>query len=234
MEKLEIFENDVFGEIRILEINEKDYFQAVQCASILGYSNPRSALKRHAKYAFKHKVKTLGGVQEAIFIPESDLFRLIVHSKLPYAKKFEKWVFNEILPSIRSKGVYATDKVIEEGLKEERKQLMLELEDSKEKVNYHDNVLNSKLLIPITIIAKDYGMSGIQMNKILNSLRVQYRISDKWVLYQEYAPQGYTSSKNLNISDGKYAIVTHWTEKGRVFIYELLKEKLGVVPLIEK
>lgn len=247
MEKLEIFENDVFGEIRILEINEKDYFQAVQCASILGYSNPRSALKRHAKYAFKHKVKTVGGVQEAIFIPESDLFRLIVHSKLPYAKKFEKWVFNEILPSIRSKGVYATDKVIKEGLKdhttlekllielkEERKQLMLELEDSKEKVNYHDNVLNSKLLIPITIIAKDYGMSGIQMNKILNSLRVQYRISDKWVLYQDYAPQGYTSSKILNISEGKYAIVTHWTEKGRVFIYELLKDKLGVVPLIEK
>lgn len=247
MEKLEIFKNDIFGEIRRLEINEKDYFQAVQCASILGYSNPRSALKRHAKYAFKHKAKTSGGVQEAIFIPESDLFRLIVHSKLPYAKKFERWVFDEVLPTIRSKGIYATDKVIEEGLKdsttikgiltelkEEREQLMFELEESKEKVNYHDKVLNSKLLMPITIIAKDYGMSGSQMNKILNSLRVQYKISDKWVLYQEYAPQGYTSSKTLNISEGKYIIVTYWTEKGRVFIYELLKEKLVVVPLIEK
>lgn len=247
MEKLEVFKNDFFGEIRLLEIDEKDYFQAVQCALILGYSNPRSALKRHAKYSFKHKVKTSGGIQEAIFIPESDLFRLIVHSKLPYAKNFERWVFNEILPSIRAKGIYATDKVIEDGLKdsttleklltelkEERQQLMFELEESKEKVNYHDKVLNSNLLMPITIIAKDYGMSGIQMNKILNSLRVQYKISDKWVLYQEYAPQGYTSSKILNISDGKYIIVTNWTEKGRVFIYELLKDKLGIVPLIEK
>lgn len=155
--------------------------------------------------------------------------------------------FYEVLPTIRSKGIYATDKVIEEGLKdsttikgiltelkEEREQLMFELEESKEKVNYHDKVLNSKLLMPITIIAKDYGMSGSQMNKILNSLRVQYKISDKWVLYQEYAPQGYTSSKTLNISEGKYIIVTYWTEKGRVFIYELLKEKLVVVPLIEK
>lgn len=247
MERLEIFKNETFGEINILEIDGREYFQSNQCALILGYSNPYAAIKRHTKYFFKHKIQTLGGSQEVIFIPESDLFRLIVHSKLPYAEKFERWVFDEVLPTIRSKGIYATDKVIEEGLndsttievllselKEERKQLMFELEDSKEKVNYHDKVLNSNLLMPITIIAKDYGMSGIQMNKILNSLRVQYRISDKWVLYQEYAPQGYTSSKTLNISEGKYTIVTHWTEKGRVFIYELLKEKLGVVPLIEK
>lgn len=247
MGKIEIFKNDTFGEINILELDGKDYFQAVQCASILGYSNAYSALNRHCKNSIKYKVTTIGGDQEVSFIPEGDLFRLIVHSKLPYAEKFESWVFDEVLPTIRSKGMYATDKVIEEGLKdstiikgiltelkEEREQLMFELEESKEKVNYHDKVLNSKLLIPITIIAKDYGMSGVQMNKILNSLRVQYKISDKWVLYQEYAPQGYTSSKTLNISEGKYTIVTHWTEKGRVFIYELLKDKLGIVPLIEK
>lgn len=247
MEKMEIFKNDTFGEMNILELDGKDYFQAVQCASMLGYSNARAALNRHCKHSIKYKITTIGGNQDVSFIPEGDLFRLIVHSKLPYAEKFESWVFDEILPSIRSQGIYATDKVIEDGLKEpttlekllaelkeERQQLMFELEESKGKVNYHDKVLNSKLLMPITIIAKDYGMSGVQINKILNSLRVQYRISDKWVLYQEYAPQGYTSSKILNISDGKYTIVTHWTEKGRVFIYKLLKEKLGVVPLIEK
>ncbi|MDZ5038415.1 phage antirepressor, partial [Clostridium perfringens] len=151
-----------------------------------------------------------------IFMPESDLFRLIVHSKLPYAEKFEKWVFDEILPSIRAKGIYATPKVVEEGLKdpttienlltelkEEREQLIFELEESKEKVNYHDTVLNNDLLIPITVIAKDNGMSGMQMNKILNSLKVQYKISDKWVLYQDYAPEGYTHSKTLNTPSGR-------------------------------
>lgn len=247
MEKLEIFKNDTFGEINILEFNGREYFQSNQCALILGYSNPRSAIKRHTKYTFKHKILTSGGKQEVTFIPESDLFRLIVHSKLPYAEKFEKWVFEEILPSIRAKGIYATPKVVEEGLKdpttienlltelkEEREQLIFELEESKEKVNYHDTVLNNDLLIPITVIAKDYGMSGMQMNKILNSLKVQYKISDKWVLYQDYAPEGYTHSKTLNTPSGRSIIVTYWTERGRAFIYKLLKEKLDIVPLMEK
>ena len=247
MEKLEIFKDDTFGEINILGINGREYFQSNQCALILGYSNPHAAIKRHTKYAFKHKVLTSGGNQEVIFIPESDLFRLIVHSKLPYAEKFEKWVFEEILPSIRSKGIYATPKVVEEGLKdpttienlltelkEEKENLLVELEESKEKVNYHDTVLNNDLLIPITIIAKDYGMSGIQMNRILNSLKVQYKISDKWVLYQDYAPEGYIHSKTIYIPTGKFILSTYWTEKGRAFIYRLLKEKLDIVPLMEK
>lgn len=247
MGNLEILKNDTFGEINLLKINGREYFQANQCASILGYSNPYAAIKRHTKYFFKHKVLTSGGNQEVTFIPESDLFRLIVQSKLPYAEKFEKWIFEDILPSIRHKGIYATPKVVEEGLsdattieklltelKEERKNLLVSINEVKEKVNYHDIVLNNNSLIPITVIAKDYGMSGIQMNKILNSLKVQYKISDKWVLYQEYSPYGYTHSKTIYTPTGKSIIVTYWTEKGRAFIYRLLKETLNIVPLVEK
>lgn len=247
MENVEILKNDIFGEINLLRIDGREYFQATQCALILGYSNPYAAIKRHARYFFKHKVLTAGGNQEVIFIPESDLFRLIVQSKLPYAEKFEKWIFEDILPSIRHKGIYATPKVVEEGLsdattiekllielQEERNNLLISINEAKEKVNYHDVVLNSNSLIPITIIAKDYGMSGIQMNKILNSLKVQYKISDKWVLYQEYALNGYTHSKTIYTPTGKSLIVTYWTEKGRAFIYRLLKDALNIIPLIEK
>ncbi|MBU3136403.1 phage antirepressor KilAC domain-containing protein [Clostridium gasigenes] len=257
MENLEIFQNDTFGEISVLNFNGRDFFPAKNCASMLGYSNPKSAITRHTKYSFKHTVMTPGGKQEVNFIPESDLFRLIVKSKLPYAEKFEKWVFEDILPTIRSKGIYATPKVIKEGLinpnsieklltelNEEREHsselikergtLLSTIETSKDKVHYHDVVLNNDSLITITAIAKDYGMSGIQMNKILNALKVQYKESSKWFLYQDYASKGYTHSKTIYGPTGKLIMSTYWTEKGRAFIYTLLKEKLDILPSIEK
>lgn len=189
------------------------------------------------------------------FIHESDLFRLIVKSKLPYAEKFEKWVFEEILPSIRARGIYATPTVIKEGLNdpitiqkllnelkvkneesnkliEVNKSLLLTIDSHKEKVYYHDVILNNDSLMPITAIAKEYGISSIQMNKILNSLKVQYKISDRWFLYQEYASYGYTHPKVVAISVDKPISVTHWTEKGRAFIYNLLKDKLEMFPSI--
>ena len=109
MNELQKFRNTEFGELSVLEIDGKPYFAATACAKVLGYSNTRDAIIRHCKGVVKCDTLTEGGMQAVNFIPEGDLYRLIVHSRLPAAERFEKWVFEEVLPSIRQSGGYAPD-----------------------------------------------------------------------------------------------------------------------------
>lgn len=106
MGELQIFKNDEFGEIRTVELEGKPYFCGKDVAGALGYAIPKDAIAAHCKGAVKHRTPTNGGIQELLFIPEGDLYRLIVSSKLPTAEKFECWVFDEVLPSIRKHGGY--------------------------------------------------------------------------------------------------------------------------------
>lgn len=189
-------------------------------------------------------------------INESGLYSLILSSKLPAAKKFKHWVTSEVLPAIRKHGMYAIDEFLDNpdmaiaaltALKEERaktkalqtenaqqKQMIGEL---KPKADYMDKILNNKGLVTISQIAKDYGMSGRAMNEKLHELGVQYKQSGQWLLYSKYHDKGYTHSRTINIthSDGTPDVTmeTKWTQKGRVFIYELLKG-VGVLPVIEQ
>ena len=109
---LEVFDNPEFGRMRILREGSKYLFCASDAASALGYVNPRSALQRHCKDVVKRDTQTPGGVQSLSYIAEGDLYRLIIHSKLPSAEKFEHWVFEEVLPCIRKTGGYMSDKPI--------------------------------------------------------------------------------------------------------------------------
>ena len=102
---LKIFNNAEFGQIRTVEINGKIYFVGKDIASALGYSNPRDALARHCKGVVKHDSFKEGG-QEVALIPEGDMYRLITHSKLESAERFESWVFDDVLPAIRQHGYY--------------------------------------------------------------------------------------------------------------------------------
>ena len=106
MNDLQVFQNSEFGELQVLERDGKPYFPATACAKVLGYKRPADAITAHCKGSVKYRVPTNGGNQELKFIPEGDLYRLIVHSKLPTAERFEKWVFDEVLPSIRRTGSY--------------------------------------------------------------------------------------------------------------------------------
>ena len=106
MNDLQVFQNSEFGELRVLEQDGKPYFPATACAKVLGYKRPADAITARCKGSVKYRVPTNGGNQELKFIPEGDLYRLIVHSKLPAAERFEKWVFDEVLPSIRRTGSY--------------------------------------------------------------------------------------------------------------------------------
>lgn len=103
---LQVFQSSEFGELGVLVLDGKEYFPASECAKKLGYSDPYDAIRRHTKGSVKHPVLTDGGLQEVNYIPEGDLYRLIIRSKLPAAERFERWVCDEVLPTIRRTGAY--------------------------------------------------------------------------------------------------------------------------------
>lgn len=115
-----------------------------------------------------------------------------------------------------------------------QRQLIGEL---KPKADYTDKILSSKGTVPITAIAKDYGMSGRAMNKVLADLKIIYQMAGQWLLYSRYQAKGYTHSKSFafNHADGRpdVKMTTEWTQKGRLFLYQKLK-KHGILPMIEQ
>ncbi|MFR2137261.1 MAG: phage antirepressor KilAC domain-containing protein [Pseudoruminococcus massiliensis] len=258
MNEIKIFENTEFGSIRTLEIDGEPYLGGTDVANILGYTNPQKAIRDHVDEEDKtvNDSFTVNGTR-CILINESGLYSLILSSKLPTAKQFKRWVTSEVLPSIRKTGMYATDELLNNpdlaikaftALKEERaktkaltetvavqQQQILEM---KPKASYYETVLNCKDLLSTTEIAKDYGRSARWLNDLLHEMKVQYKQGGKiWILYQKYAEKGYTSTKTqtYNGKDGEVhtKVHTYWTQKGRLFIYDLLKSK-GILPLIEQ
>lgn len=111
MSQIEVFNNEEFGSIRVIEENGKYLFCGLDAAKALGYKDTVNALKAHCSkdgVAFYHLTDNLGRKQKVKFISEGNLYRLIVYSKLPSAERFERWVFDEVLPSIRKHGAYVT------------------------------------------------------------------------------------------------------------------------------
>ena len=259
MADLKIFENPEFGEIRTIEENGKVLFCGSDIAKALGYKNPSKALSDHCKGVTKRYTPTASGKQEMNFIPEGDIYRLAAKSELSGAERFESWIFDEVIPSIRKHGAYITPDTLEQmiagpdtairlltTLKEERlARAQLETENAQQKqllaeyspkASYYDVVLQTPDALSISQIAKDYGKSAKWLNQQLHEMGVQYNQGGVWLLYQQYAEQGYTRSKTHTYSgnDGMQhsRLHTYWTQKGRLFIYEKLKAR-GILPLIE-
>jgi prophage antirepressor-like protein len=258
--QLQQFHNSEFGSLEIIIIDGKPYFPATECAKALGYRNPHDAIAKHCKRdglakregvtktTNQHGFSTNQKVEKT-YINEGNLYRLIIRSKLPAAVRFEEWVCDEILPSIRKFGIYATDDTVEsmlrspefteallQSLAEERKKTIM-LEDLTEelapKALYCDIILRSKNVVPVSLIAKDYGMSAAAFNRLLHDLGVQYKIAKTWLLYQQDAGNGYTQTRTYPINESISAMHTCWTQKGRLFLYETLKS-WWILPLIEK
>jgi prophage antirepressor-like protein len=245
--------------VRTVQMNGEPWFIAKDIAEVLGYSNTRKAISDHVDDDDKGVTKcdTPGGMQDLTIINESGLYSLVLSSKMPNAKKFKKWVTSEVLPAIRKHGMYAIDDVLNDPdmlinalleLKEERaKTNTLEqtvavqtqqIAELQPKASYYDKVLECNDLVPISIIAKDYGWSANHMNQVLREKGVQYKQGGKiWLLYQKYAEMGLTSTKTYYYDDanghGHVVPHTHWTQKGRLFIYDLLKED-GILPIMER
>lgn len=263
MQEIQIFNNAEFGSVRTLEVNGEPYFVGKDVAIILNYKDTADAIQRHVDEDDKVKhplTDNLGRTQEMAVINESGLYSLILSSKLPTAKKFKHWVTSEVLPSIRKHGAYMTPQVIEQTLtnpdfliqlattlkneQEKNRQLTnaiavqgQQIAELTPKASYYDVILNCPDLLSVTKIAKDYGKSAIWLNNYLHDNGVQFKQGDIWLLYQKHAEQGYTSTKthSYNGDDGQQhsKVNTYWTQKGRLFIYDLLKTD-GIVPVIER
>ena len=257
--ELKIFENAEFGSIRTVEIDSTPYFVGKDVAEVLGYVKPENAIANHVDDEDKTSTLIQGNgsnyKSKTIIINESGLYSLILSSKLPKAKEFKRWVTSEVLPAIRKYKVYALEELMNDpdfviraftALKEEKeKNRSLEtavkvqrqqIAELKPKADYMDTILKNKSLMTITQIAKDYGMSGKKMNKLLHELDIQYKQSGQWFMYANYQNRGWTHSEliEINRSDGRtdFKFETKWTQKGRLELYQFLKKK-GILPLIE-
>ena len=179
MNELEIFKNEEFGEIRTVEQNGQIFFVANDVAKILGYKNPSDATNKHCRNAIMAwGSDSLGRRQEFKMIPESDLYRLIISSKLPSAEKFEKWVFEEVLPTIRKHGAYMTDEKAFDVLHnaggladllqqaaEQLKQKDVQIERMKPKALFADAVAGSNTSILIRELAKIIKGKGVNIGE---------------------------------------------------------------------
>lgn len=261
MQELKIFENEQFGKVRTLQIENEPYFVGKDVADILGYQNGSRDINLYVEEEdrLKYKISTSGQLREQILVNESGLYSLILASRKKEARAFKRWVTHEVLPSIRKHGAYMTDEVLKEALtspdfliklatelKEEReKRIALEIDNNikaqqigelKPKADYVDKILKSKSLMNVSQIAKDYGMSATKFNKILHELKVQYKQAEQWLLYSKYHDKGYTHSETFDFTNkngiNETKLTTKWTNKGRLFLYNLLKSS-GYLPLIE-
>ncbi len=243
------------SQVRTIEITNKPWFVGKDVADILGYQNGSRDINAHVddEDKLKYQISTAGQLRKQTIINESGLYSLVLSSKLPTAKKFKRWVTSEVLPAIRKHGAYMTNQKIEEilsdpdtiiklatDLKAEREGRLIAEQRVNEltpKASYYDLVLKNESLVTITQIAKDYGMSGRELNAKLHDLKVQYKQGSTWLLYSKYQKTGWTHSDTIVVdrADGtkKAVMQTKWTQKGRLGPYELLKSN-GVLPLIEQ
>lgn len=210
MNDLQIFSNDNFGSVRTLEVDGKPYFVANDVAKALGYKRPADAVTAHCKGSVKHRYLTDGGVQELKIIPEGDIYRLVIKSQLPKAEEFERWIFDEVLPTIRRHGMYAKEELLDnpdmfisvlQELKAEREQSKrLEAEkkalevkniEMKPKADFFDAVADSKTAISMNDVAKVLAIKGMGRNNLFEFLRDE-GILDKFnVPYQRYVDCGW-------------------------------------------
>lgn len=248
------------SEVRTIQKNGEPWWVLADVCKVMDLSNPSKVADRlepDEKANFELGLR--GGATNCI--NESGLYAVILRSDKPQAKPFRKWVTNEVLPSIRKHGAYMTDQTLERALtspdflielatqlkaeQAQRKQLETtvavqnqQIAELQPKASYYDVVLNCKDLISIGKIAKDYGWSAQKLNEYLHKHGVQYKQGKTWLLYQKYAGMGYTSTKTHTYhgDDGREHAAephTYWTQKGRLFIYDLLKSD-DIYPLIER
>lgn len=248
------------SEVRTIQKNGEPWWVLADVCKVLDLSNPSKVADRlepDEKANFELGLR--GGATNCI--NESGLYAVILRSDKPQAKPFRKWVTNEVLPSIRKHGAYMTEQTLERALtspdflielatqlkaeQAQRKQLETtvavqnqQIAELQPKASYYDVVLNCKDLISIGKIAKDYGWSAQKLNEYLHKHGVQYKQGKTWLLYQKYAGMGYTSTKTHTYhgDDGMEHAAephTYWTQKGRLFIYDLLKSD-DIYPLIER
>ena len=240
MNQMEIFKNPEFGSVRIVVDGEKYFFCGMDVARALGYKDTVNALKAHCKedgVAFYHLTDSLGREQKAKFISEGNLYRLIVHSKLPSAERFERWVFDEVLPSIRQHGAYLTReklwevatspeallKLCSDLLAEREKNAALREDNARlqGKAVYYDLFIDLRHNTNLRTTAKELDVPERRFVRFLLERRYVYRAPSGCVLpYAKGSNEGLFCVKDFcrNGHTGSYTLVT---PKGKLHFAEL-------------
>lgn len=227
------FNNSEFGGIRTIQEDDKVLFCGSDIAKALGYARPADAISAHCKGVCVLPTPSAGGVQNTKFITEGDVYRLIAHSKLPGAERFERWVFDEVLPSIRKNGAYMTEDVLEKALaspdflielatrlkaeKAKNAQLTVSNQIMQPKAEYFDMLVDRNLLTGIRDTAKELGIRQNDFVRFLLDKRYLFRTrKGKLRPYATYVDSGLFEMKEfVNDKTGYTDTQTMITPKGK-------------------
>ena len=242
MNKIQEFFNEKFGTVRTITIDGVVYFVGIDIAKSLGYSNAAKAVSTHCKRAIKsdidvssqngnaHKARKS---QEMLVITKSDIYRLIVRSKLESADEFESWIFDEIMPTIEKTGAY-----IEEGREQEmvnyyfsnlssdlQGQIVTELmEKNKELQQFYDDLMNTEGLYHMNTVAKELRIGRNTLFAYLRGKDIMFYQDNANVPYQRFMNQDLFRVIESPCADGKYRPTTYATKKGLEYIRKLLRK----------
>lgn len=233
-------------DIRVIpDENGNPTFCGLDVTDILGYSNGRDAIAKHCDQdgvAIRDVIDSMGRNQQNTFISEGNLYRLILKSRKKEAKDFEKFVCDTVLPEIRRNGSYQVAPMSEDQMllasmkilhsRIERQTLELDqaktvIKEQAPKVKFYDEMIDGTGCYIVMSVAKDFNMTANALNKLLHQKGIQFKRGGEWMLYDKYIGQGLTKSTTYGYPDGHggmaYKKSMLWTDKGRVFIYDLLK-----------
>lgn len=253
--KIQIFSNVDFGELRTVQIDNEVWFVAVDVCRVLDIEDVSKAVSRledndSTRIEIAHPQnpnKTLC----VNAVNEFGLYDLVLGSRKKEAKAFKHWITHEVIPQIRETGsynllpkdlptalrAYADEVEKNEMLKAENEMQRQVIAEYEPKVSYYDLILSSKDTMAISQIAADYGLTAQQLNKILHDERIQHKVGGQWVLYREHMHKDYTKSQTIHFKykDGSEGsrLHTKWTQKGRIAIH-LILGKRGVLALMDR
>ena len=251
--KVKVFDNNYFGQLRLKFIGDEVFFRYLDVLKCLGLDkNPSMIRKRLKESGFRDNELEEGdnGVwRQVSYISEPNFYRCVTQSKSSEAEKFQDWVVEEVLPSIRKHGAYITKEKLAEIYNDPREMAKLfteladerdlriatqkELDIAKPKAEYYDKILDSKDLLSITNISKSLGLTAQSLNKILLKLGVIMGLDKKKTAYgltYRYCDKGYGNVKEVPIFDKNgnlkfYKKLLVYTEKGKELICNLLLKK---------
>ena len=230
MNELQVFQNSKFGDLEILTIEGKEWFPAIKVAEILGYTNPRKAIRDHTKergVTIRSVIDSLGRKQNKKFIDEGNLYRLITRSKLPQVDEFEEWVFEEVLPQIRRTGTYSINPTIQElannpelikMLVEQIARLNDSTTNQSKDLDYLKQAVTGEYVTPQDIVAIKYAITN-KAEKFVEGLGVQLSLDDVMTVdVYELAKENKRQEQQKNYHIGK--------AKSRLLV--LTKKHLGM------
>lgn len=241
--KIQEFFNEKFGEVRAVTINGIVYFVGMDIAHALGYANERKAINTHCKRPIKTEIDVVSQngtshkarkTQEMLCITKSDIYRLIVRSKLESADAFESWIFDEVLPTIEGTGGY-----VEPGREEEMvnkcfpsfsKEIQLEMvndliRQNNELKEFYDDLMNTEGLMSINTMAKELAIGEYKLFAFLRNKKVFFYDKDGVnVPYERFRKEGKFEVKETPCHDGETRSVTYGTKKGLDYVRKLLRK----------